>query len=162
MSLEPLLYDDNPWWESTEKINEDPEIMERERSNIKWDPRIRHTFDFSKDIVYSLRGPRQVGKTTLIKLQIKEFLESGINPWNIMYYTFDVDKSSKNVVEIINNYLTSTKRRRGDNRFYLFLDEVSKVKDWQDGIKRIHDRKKIENCTVIVTGSHTIDLKTSL
>jgi hypothetical protein len=162
MSLASSLYDDNPWWADPNKIADDPKIKEWSASSIKWDPRIRQTFDFGNDVLYSLRGPRQVGKTTLLKLQIRDFLAKGVSPWNLMYYAFDVDNSSKNIVEIIENYLTNTARRRGKNRTFLFLDEVSKVKNWQDGIKRLKDAGKLDNCTVIVTGSHMIDLKKSL
>ena len=162
MSLASSLYDDNPWWIDQKSINNESRIKEWSSSSIKWDPRIRQTFDFTNDILYSLRGPRQVGKTTLLKLQIREFLAKGVNPWNIMYYAFDVDNSSKNMVEITENYLTNTARRRGRDRTFLFLDEVSKVKNWQDGIKRLKDAGKLDNCTIIVTGSHMIDLKKSL
>lgn len=75
----------------------DPKVKEWNESVIKWDPRIRHTFRYGADVIYSLRGPRQVGKTTLIKLQIREFLTKGISPWNIMYYAFDVDNNPKDL-----------------------------------------------------------------
>lgn len=162
MSLLPQLYDANPWWEDAGKIKTDPQIRAWSSSSLKWDPRIRQTFDFANDIIYSLRGPRQVGKTTLLKIQIMQFLEGGIPPWNIMYYAFDVDNSPKNIAEIIDNYLTNTKRRRTGKHTFVFLDEVSKVRNWHDGIKLLKDRGSLDNCTVLVTGSHMIDLKKSL
>ena len=125
------IFGDNPWWRSEEEINEDAKIKEWETSNIQWNPRIRYTFDYSNDIIYSLRGPRQVGKTTLIKIQIREFLQKGILPWSIMYYAFDIDNTPKDLVKVIENYLDRSKRQRGNNRAYLFLDEVSSIKDWQ-------------------------------
>lgn len=161
MVISSELYEDNPWWKSPDKIDDDNKITEWNNSQIKWKPRIIHTFDFSKDIVYSLRGPRQVGKTTLIKLQIKDFLSQGVSPWNIMYYAFDVDNTPKNLVEVIKNYLDNTKTRRGKRRCFLFLDEVSSIKDWQRGIKRLWDQNRLRNCTIIATGSHTVDLKIS-
>ncbi len=39
------LYEDNPWWKSSNKINDDARITEWEASAIKWEPRIAHTFD---------------------------------------------------------------------------------------------------------------------
>lgn len=155
------MHEDNPWWKSITSINEDVKIQEWNSSQIKWKPRIGHTFDFSKDIVYSLRGPRQVGKTTLIKLQIKDLLAADVSPWNIFYYAFDVDVTPKNLVDVVKSYFDSTKRQRGKRRCYLFLDEVSSIKDWQKGIKRLWDQKRLHNCTVIATGSHTVDLKVS-
>lgn len=161
MVLTSELLEDNPWWKSASRINDDDKIIEWDTSTIKWDPRIRHAFDYSNDIVYSLRGARQVGKTTLIKLQIRDFLQEGVSPWNIMYYAFDVDNTPKDLVGIIKNYLDNTKRQRGKERCYLFLDEISSIKNWQNGIKRLWDQKRLQNCTVVATGSHAIDLKLS-
>ena len=157
--MQPALTAENPWWKSKNEIQNDPKIKEWNESDIKWDPRIRHKFDYSNDIVYSLRGPRQVGKTTLIKLQIKEFLENDTNPWNIMYYSFDLNNNPKDVMEIINSYLTQSERWRDKKRIYLFLDEISSVKNWQKAIKKLWDMGKLKNCTVVATGSHSVDLR---
>ncbi len=161
MVLSNDLFEDNPWWKSRHEISNDPKIKEWGESLIKWDPKIRQTFDYTKDIVYSLRGPRQVGKTTLIKLQIRAFLLGYKDPWNIFYYAFDIDNTPKDLVNIIKNYLDNTRRQRGNRRTYLFLDEVSSIKDWQKGIKRLWDQNRLENCTIVATGSHSIDLKMS-
>lgn len=155
------LAEDNPWWKSPKEIEKDHEIMEWEQSFIKWIPRIIHTFDLNSDLMYSLRGPRQIGKTTLVKLQIREFLKNGVSPWNIMFYAFDIDNTPKDLVDTIKNYFDNTKRQRKDNRSYLFLDEISSIKNWQKGIKRLWDQGRLKNCTVIATGSHTVDLKVS-
>ena len=152
----------NPWWQTIEKINNDKNIEEFNKSNIKWYPRIRNTINYNKDLVYSLRGPRQVGKTTLIKLQIKQFLEQNIPKWNIMYYAFDVYNNPKDLVNFVRTYFNETKRVRDTkNRNYLFLDEISTVKNWEKGIKKLYDDGYLKNCTVIVTGSHSIDLQRS-
>jgi len=155
------ISEDNPWWKDPTKIDSDPKIMEWAKSVIRWDPRIRHTFDLEKDLVYSLRGPRQVGKTTMIKLLIRDLLNKGISPWNIMYYAFDIESSPKELVALIKGYLDNTKNQRRGNRCYLILDEVSSIKNWQKGVKRMWDQNRLENCTVIATGSHTVDLKMS-
>lgn len=155
------LRDVNPWWKSKDKINEDLKIVDWEQSNIKYDPRIRRRFNYDEDIVYSLRGPRQVGKTTLIKLQIREFLQNKIQPWNIMYYTFDLENSPQDVVDVVKTYLNLSKNQRKDERYYLFLDEISSVKNWQRGVKWLWDQNYLKNCTLLATGSHTIDIKQS-
>lgn len=72
------LVEYNPWWKKESEIDNDPEIQKWEASNLKWDPRLRHTFKH-EDLIYSLRGPRQVGKTTLVKLMIRDFLGSKIS-----------------------------------------------------------------------------------
>jgi len=155
------LRDINPWWKSPEKIDEDLKIVEWENSNIKYEPRIRRRFVYDEDIVYSLRGPRQVGKTTLIKLQIREFLQNKISPWNILFYTFDLENSPQDVVDTVRTYLDLSRNQRKDNRSFLFLDEISSVKNWQKGIKWLWDQGYLKNSTVVATGSHTIDIEQS-
>lgn len=161
MPVSTDLIEDNPWWKDPSLIQHDKKIVDLDRSAIDWKPRIAYTFDFSKDLVYSLRGPRQVGKTTFVKLQIKKKLDEGISPHNIMYYAFDVDTAPKDLVNIIKDYLDNTKRLRKNNRCFIFLDEISAIKDWQRGIKRLWDQDRLKNCTVIATGSNTIDIKMS-
>ena len=161
MPISADLVEDNPWWRDPDSIQLDMKIVEFNGAKIRWRPRIGYTFRFSEDLVYSLRGPRQVGKTTLVKLQIKQRLDEGVLPYNIMYYAFDVDTAPRDLVNIIKEYLDSTKRLRKGRRCYIFLDEISAVKDWQREIKRLADQGRLKNCTVIATGSNTIDIKMS-
>lgn len=154
------LHDDNPWWKYGSEFN-DKEIRIWNESIIKWDPRIRKKFNFSSDTVYSLRGPRQVGKTTLVKLQIKDLLGQGTSHWNIFYYPFDLVGTPQDLVNVLKTLLENTKIQTGKSRTYLFLDEIARIKDWQTGIKRLWDQDKLYNCTIIVTSSHAIDLRRS-
>jgi predicted AAA+ superfamily ATPase len=151
----------NPWWRSSNEIEKDASITQWENSPLKYDPRIRHTFNYISDIVYSLRGPRQVGKTTLVKLQIRDFLSKGMSPWNIMYYSFDLEKSPGDIVDVIRTYQILTRAQRGQVHTYLFLDEITSVKDWQRGIKWLWDQHLLKNSTVVATGSQSMDIKAS-
>ncbi len=47
------------------------------------------------------------------------------------------------------------------DRLYLFLDEVSSVKAWQKGIKFLFDKGSLRNTTIILSGSHSLDLRVS-
>ena len=95
------LVSSNQWWQAIEKIDNDINIEQFDKSIIKWIPRISNTFNYNRDLVYSLRGPRQVGKTTLIKLQIKKFLKQNIPKWNILYYAFDLYDKPRELVNFI-------------------------------------------------------------
>lgn len=155
------LVEDNPWWADPDMINFDPQIELWRNSVIRWAPQIRRAFDLGEDLVYSLRGPRRTGKTTTLKIMIKELLEDGVLPWCIMYYAFDVESNPKELVALIKNYLDNTKTKRGKKRCFLFLDEISSIKDWQKGVKKLWDQRRLENCTVLATGSNAADLKIS-
>ena len=163
MIKESVIRDLNPWWKDKNKIYDDKKIKEWKNSSIKYDPRLRHTinYDFAPEntVVYTLRGLRQVGKTTLIKLQIRDFLEANISPWNILYYSLDLVSTQQDVVDIIEKYMKMSTRQRGDKRCYIFLDEASSVKDWQKGIKWLVDNDTLKNVTVMATGSQAINIR---
>ena len=165
MTHTETLRKSNQWWENPANIHTDQKICEWEKTEIKYIPELMHkiTYDFepSNTVVYSLRGPRQVGKTTLIKLQIREFLDRGVSPWNIMYYSADLLDTPQDIVDVIESYLNISTASRRDNRYYLFLDEISSVPEWQRGIKWMIDINMLKNSTVMVTDSHSIDIRRS-
>ena len=152
------LMDQNPWWRDPEAILKDKFIVALEKSKVRWDPRLRYKFDLNTDAVYTLRGPRQVGKTTLLKDIIKYLIRSRVPPRNIFYYTCDLIDNPKALAETISSYLNAI-RPSPKQRVYLLLDEVSSVKDWQKAIKHLVDKGELDQVTVILTGSHTLDIK---
>lgn len=148
----------SPWWLSKEAIGNDKHIKEFSDSSVKWIPDIKEELDLDRDVVYSLRGPRQVGKTTLIKLIIRDLLR-GIDPKRIMYYSCDI-VTAKELASLLSEYMEWI-RSFTRERTFIFLDEISSVKDWQKSIKILYDTGKLEKTTVILTGSHSIDIKRS-
>ena len=159
MDIADLIIDQNPWWKRKGAMTEDKHITKLKESSIKWKPRIRHTFNLNSDIVYTLRGPRQVGKTTLLKLMIEELLNRDrVNPRSILYCTCDLIDNPEKLVDILQYYLEKI-RPKTKTRSYIFLDEISSVKEWQKAIKHLSDIGRLVNTTIILTGSHTIDIK---
>ena len=149
----------NPWWENPLRIEEDLKIQDVENSIAKWTPRLLHYIDLEKDALYSIRGPRQVGKTTSIKILIKKLLINK-NPINIMYYACDLVLDEKKLYELLESYHIWI-RNQNQERIYIFLDEISSVKNWQKTLKFFIDTKGNSNITFLVTGSHTLDIKSS-
>lgn len=158
MALGIELVDQNPWWKKREAIKQDKHLVALAKSKVPWRPRIGYKFQFDKDIVYTLRGPRQVGKTTLLKDLISNFLDGGIDPRMLFYYTCDLVDNPRELVNTVNNYLDNI-RPDAKQRAYIFLDEISSVRDWQRAIKNLSDTGKLANITVVLTGSHTLDIK---
>ena len=97
-----------------------------------------------------------MGKTTFLMREVQKLLQS-VPPQNIFYYSFEVEDGPVSVVEIIREYL---ERFTGvDGRRFLLLDEISNVKGWQRAIKKLWDMGEIAGCTILVTGSHSTDLR---
>ena len=157
------IRDSNPWWKDRSSINNDEKIIEWKSSHLQYDPRLRrmiaYDFEPSNTVIYTLRGPRQVGKTTLVKLQIRDFLMKATRPWNVFYCSLDLARTPQDVVDVVETYLRISARQRGKRRTYMFLDEVSSVPDWQKGIKWLVDSGKLVNCTVMATGSRALNIK---
>jgi predicted AAA+ superfamily ATPase len=158
MSIPIELMDQNPWWRNPKAILEDKYIKSLTNSKACWLPRLKYKFDFSADVIYTIRGPRQVGKTTLLKEMIKDLLDLGVHPRAIFYYTCELINNPRELVEKISVYLDQI-RPSPKQRTYLFLDEISSVRDWQKAIKYLVDTGKLENTSTILTGSHTLDIK---
>lgn len=147
----------NPWWAEPAAINQDPKIRDYEEARIKWMPRLKKYLNLKTDVLYSLRGPRQVGKSTLLKLIIRE--ELGVRkPSDIFYYACDLVTDAKNLYDIMESYLLWT-QRQGTERKLIMLDEVSRVKEWEFAFKHLVDAYSLENKTFILTGSSSWDLK---
>ena len=66
----PEFSDQNPWWKDKGTIKTDRLILAWENSSFKWKPRISEAFCWDANVIYTLRGSRQVGKTTLLRLKI--------------------------------------------------------------------------------------------
>lgn len=63
----------NPWWQNPRKIAEDEHLLVRSQSYY-FDNPLKSEIPLQPGSVTILRGPRQVGKTTLMKEKIAEAL----------------------------------------------------------------------------------------
>jgi hypothetical protein len=151
------LFEANPWWTNPAAIDQDRSVQEWMKAVCKWQPRLVETIQWDVDVIYVLRGPRQVGKTTLCKLKIRELLSTGTAPRAIFYWACDLIETPEKLVEVVDTYLAFAKDTK--ERRYLFLDEISSVEDWQKGIKYLYDQGRLRGSTAILTGSHSIDLR---
>ncbi len=151
------LQKQNPWWENPQRINEDIKLIELDKFELKWTPRLLKHIDFEKNAVYSVRGPRQIGKTTTLKIVIRNLLKTK-PAQNIFYFACDNIKDNIQLSEILELFYERV-RTQNKERVYIFLDEISYVKDWQKAVKHFIDIKGGQNVTITLTGSHTLDLK---
>ena len=148
----------NPWWENPGSIELDRYVSAYEQSLIRWQPDVLNEFDLNQDAVYTLRGPRQVGKTTLIKLIIRNLLKSGVSPRAIFYYSCDLIPGAQETFQLIRQYQEFSQSLSFKRR-YVFLDEVSLVRDWQLAVKQAIDLGWDQSTTFLLTGSSAVDIK---
>lgn len=105
-----------------------------------------------------LKGLRRVGKTTLIYQLIEHLIKEGTNPFSILYFSFDVEVSE--LEEILKEYqqkiLHKDLESNFKTRYYIFLDEVHKLKNWANQIKIFYDL--YPNLKFIISGSASINI----
>lgn len=148
----------NSWWKGKGYIKEDKHIKEFEEKHYKWRPELLDEIRLAPDNIFTLRGPRQVGKTTLLKLIIKDLLNKRINEKAIFFWDCDELVDFRELSSILREYIEFSKTNSIKEK-YIFLDEVSRVKDWQRSIKSLKDSGELDKCCLILTGSHTLDIK---
>lgn len=132
--MEDELYRQNPWWEN--KFKE--ESFERK---IYLDKLIKNLD--TQDILF-LTGLRRIGKTTIMFQLINSLLEKGIPSEDIFYVRLDsVRLIDKSILEIIEIYREMHKKST-DDKFYIFLDEVTEKENFEQELKNLYDEGKIK------------------
>ncbi len=103
-----------------------------------------------------LRGPRQVGKTSILQLIQKELLKKKIPKDNIFYLNLEdlhildfLNQSPENILD----YITDKKEKN-----YFLLDEIQYLDNPSNFLKHIFD-KYSDKIKIICTGSSNLELK---
>jgi len=146
----------NPWWEHKNAIDLDKHIRALQRFKYIYDSPLLKK-DFKTGSLYTIRGPRQIGKTTFLKLFIKEKLKS-IPKENIFYWSCDNLTSKDDLITLLEEYADFCRVKNAKPE-YILLDEITDITDWQKAIKFVIDNNITPNACYILTGSNSIDLK---
>src|SRR5579884_3689526 len=123
----------NPWW-TTGKVPADLALQYKRKVFHE----IVNTLQRRQStLIYGLRG---TGKTTLMYQVIEKLLAEGVKQEAIKYFSFDeITFDLKDVLETYEKVVLRKKFDEVENRLYIFLDEVQKVKDWENKIKTYYD-----------------------
>lgn len=125
---------------------------------------MRLAADFVDDLdlespgIHILRGPRQVGKSTDLKLLVKRALDQGIEPRAVVYLALDL-LEGRHLSEMAATIRQALKLADRPGAGLLLLDEVTAVTGWQTAIKSLWDQGHIRDDVVVCTGSSAIDLQ---
>lgn len=159
--MENRLRNQNPWWKEANFINADIKICDFEQQPIKLYHPLLHTMDCFNSSITTLRGPRQVGKSTLIKLIIKKvLLEYKVDARQICFYSCEDIDNYHDLIQLLETYF-SLKERSGlkNGHSFIFLDEISFVEEWPRGIKSLYERGALRDSFVLLSGSNSRDLR---
>lgn len=110
--------------------------------------------------IYILTGGRQVGKTTTLKLIIRQLLrQKKILPARIYYLPCDTVKDFSQLLFEIDQFRQSI----GEGvPFLLLLDEITYVEEWTRAVKSLADAGFFNRGSILITGSDSYLLKDAM
>ena len=141
--MKELLFQYNPWWET-------------EFSIVRFKPRDSYLSQLKQQLnqkqIQFVIGLRRVGKTTLLKLIIKELIQDGVEPKKILYVSLDdYLLKENNIIDIVNEY-RKLHKLRFEQKIYLFFDEVTSKEQYHIQLKNLYDN---HNCKIFASSSST-------
>ena len=146
----------NPWWRG--RFEDDEDYRKWKESEIKWIPKEISEISLDSFSLNFLFGPRQVGKTTLLKLLIKKLLDEGVDPMAVFYLRCDYIEDYKELINVLDEYF-EMREVEGIESSYIFLDEITFPREWFRAIKLYVDMGKFRNDVLVLTGSVSMYLK---
>ena len=113
----------------------------------------------NKPFIKILTGLRRVGKSTLLNLYVDKLLSEETPETHIIKINFELPYSFniKNYEDLTNYVLSFSNNKEGV--IYLFLDEVSRVEDWEKAVNAFHAMGKFD---IYITGSNADMLSSEL
>lgn len=149
----------NPWWDERAA----PRIPEYRRAVF---PRLSELLTQGPAPAVVLRGPRQVGKTVLLRQLIEQLLERGVEPRRILFVSFDelptLEMLREPVLQIARWFeaeklcRTFNEMDRSGRPAYVLLDEVQNVNAWAEQLKNLVDSHRVR---VFLTGSSSLRIE---
>ena len=119
-------------------------------------------FYHTESLIKIIYGMRRSGKSVILTQIMDEIVKSDVNKDNIIYINFESLKYDfiKNAKDLY-NYIESLKKN--NNKYYVFLDEIQKVEDFEKGINSL---RITNNYSIFITGSNSrmtlLELSTDL
>jgi hypothetical protein len=151
-----LLLAMNPWWKGKEHIQEDEDYIKWDEKKVKWVPEVASNIRLEPFSLNFIFGPRQVGKTTAIKLIIKELLKEH-KPEEIFYFRCDELKDYKELEDLLVSYFKFKEEYEIKSSF-IFLDEITFAHEWFRTIKSWIDEGKFKKDVLVVSGSASLEV----
>ena len=125
-----IMEEYNDWW-YTQKV---PEELNQEFKRQLF-------FEIQKNLkkryIMTIVGLRRCGKTTILYQLVDYLIQKGVNPEDILYFSFD--ERVTDLSEVVSTFKEIHNLDLRKNKKYLFLDEIQKLEDWENQIKRQYD-----------------------
>ncbi|RLJ01261.1 MAG: ATP-binding protein [Candidatus Aenigmatarchaeota archaeon] len=142
----------NPWWHNKDWEDEDKHIRDWKNQKIKWIPKWIDQIPLEPFSLNFIVGPRQVGKTTGLKLLTKRLIEKNKEPEKIIYFNAEALGNLETFRDVLKFIAENFKEG------FLFIDEITAINNWEKVLKSFIDLGKFENFVITCSGSSTANL----
>lgn len=157
MLTDAHILDQNRWWTEPAWKQTDPHLRRLDDQPRRLPAPLVDQLDLSAPAVHTVRGPRQVGKSTALKLMVERALADGRAPTSVIYLALD-RLEGQPIEELVGTVERAKALARNPNGALLLLDEVTVVPSWQTAVKSLWDVGNIDRDVVVCTGSSAIDM----
>ena len=155
--IDAELVEFNPWWRDVAWRTQDPHLRALEDQPVQLPAEFVLDIDIENPGVSVLRGPRQVGKSTDLKLLVDRALDEGRDNRAVIYLALDLLEDQP-IAELARS-VRRAKELSGAKSALVLLDEVTSVRNWQGAVKSLWDAGVIRDDVVVCTGSSAVDLQ---
>jgi predicted AAA+ superfamily ATPase len=107
--------------------------------------------------IIALTGLRRVGKTTLMQKIAYDYIKNGFDVKKIIYFSFDEFREIE-IRDVLKAYEVIMEKNLRKDRYLLLLDEIQKLINWEDQLKRVYDIYG-QNIKIIISGSGSLFIK---
>ena len=152
------IFGQNRWWTTTAWRTSDPHLALLEAQPVRLAADFVAGLDLNQPGIHILRGPRQVGKSTDLKLLVERALAGGLQARAVVYLALDL-LEGRHLSELAATVRRALDLAGRDGPGLLLLDEVTAVTGWQTAVKSLWDDGTIRGEVVVCTGSSAIDLQ---
>ena len=150
----------NRWWSEPGWEAADPHLRELRRQPRRLPVPALDAIALDAPAIHTLRGPRQVGKSTALKLLAKRAIER-LDPDRVVYLALDLLKD-RPLADLAATISRAKELAAPRGPILLLLDEITMVSGWQTAIKALWDDGSLREDVVVCTGSSAVDLHRGL
>ncbi len=147
----------NPWWEDKDAIDRDTKLVEFNGLAYKYFPKEILNARLRPGDVNIITGPRQTGKSTAVKLCIRQLLNKKFSPSSILFFSCDALSNQKEVIELVMEF----NKLAGSGLKTIFLDEVTAIDNWPQAIKWLADTGLLKDSAVFRSSGFNPDFEKS-
>lgn len=151
-----LLRDRNPWWRRAHGWQDGDQIL-REAAEAPFEYRPAVLDDLELDGLYTLSGPRRIGKSLAVRRAIASLIEAGVPARSVVYGSCD-GFSLQDLRRLFRAGVGLTGGMR-QTRWW-FIDEITTVgAGWSSVIKDLRGDTPLRRDCVVLTGSSSRELR---